>query len=411
MVWSTSEAICPFVTSRQPTKCLLNNSLYTVADTIAEQRALQARRKRVYISGIQGQHSLELAVAYYYRGHTIYSASGLWPIEPIPFSTKKGISILGILDHLEPRYNPYTSGLVPEASIGVLDHACQHARTSLKSKEEAKKNEPLEEDDSTENIEGKTKKAPEALNAFSNQGVFRVTSYSPRSPCLDTAHQDMLDTSSLTIPGNNTASPFTPYSRAQFLATSAPGSHNSSSKTTPQSSRPISPFHNPLCATTGFSRLPKNKGTSLQALSICKTAPAKPYTPLSHSPLLYLPGLGQTTQPQNLPATTARVCGSPLSQAHAASIALDTAYNTISPAPYLSSPTSQSSLLDKPAGAAPSYALYENRYNNKIVHFPHRIEKARIMYGFKEAYPMITAGGRIMIDWARLFEEECVRVG
>jgi hypothetical protein len=52
---------------------------------------------RVYISGLRGDHTLETGLAYYYRGHYVYSFPGGTLIEPIPCSIKKGIMVHGMV--------------------------------------------------------------------------------------------------------------------------------------------------------------------------------------------------------------------------------------------------------------------------------------------------------------------------
>ena len=47
----------------------------------------RADNQRCFISGIQGTHPIRVGIAYFYRGHYIYSIAGL-PIEPQAFATK-----------------------------------------------------------------------------------------------------------------------------------------------------------------------------------------------------------------------------------------------------------------------------------------------------------------------------------
>ncbi|KAH9871684.1 hypothetical protein J1614_005939 [Plenodomus biglobosus] len=112
-----------------------------MADQLPERRAEHSRHQRVYISGIRGQHSLEVGVAYYYRGHHIYSAAAANPIEPTPFSTRKGITVVGIAQHLAPLYAPQAPDLVPEASIRALDRARQGVLADMAAYEEARRAE------------------------------------------------------------------------------------------------------------------------------------------------------------------------------------------------------------------------------------------------------------------------------
>jgi hypothetical protein len=102
--------------------------------------AAKAQGQRVFVSGIQGQQTLEVGVAYHYRGHYIYGTAGN-PIEPVPFSTKKGINIIGTVQHLAPRYDPNAPDLVPEPSIAALNKSRHHAWNAQKEREQQDKEE------------------------------------------------------------------------------------------------------------------------------------------------------------------------------------------------------------------------------------------------------------------------------
>jgi hypothetical protein len=41
--------------------------------------------------------------------------------EPVPFSTKKGIDVIGVVQDVAPLYSPNAPGLVPESQIAALD--------------------------------------------------------------------------------------------------------------------------------------------------------------------------------------------------------------------------------------------------------------------------------------------------
>lgn len=85
---------------------------------IARDKALKTR---VYVSGLQGDHTLETGLAYYYRGHYLYSHPGGTLIEPIPYSTKKGIMVHGMVSPSAPTYDKSSDSLVPEESIRALE--------------------------------------------------------------------------------------------------------------------------------------------------------------------------------------------------------------------------------------------------------------------------------------------------
>ena len=81
---------------------------------IAREKALKTR---VYVSGLQGDHTLETGLAYYYRGHYLFSHPGGTLIKPIPYSTKKGIMVHGMVSPSAPTYDKSSDSLVLEESI------------------------------------------------------------------------------------------------------------------------------------------------------------------------------------------------------------------------------------------------------------------------------------------------------
>lgn len=107
----------------------------------AQLAAAKARNQRVYISGLEGHHSLETGVAYYYRGHYIYAYPGSNPIEPVPFSTAKGIKIAGTRPELAPRHDPNARDLVAESSISALNKSCDSFYRARKEEEDEEKRE------------------------------------------------------------------------------------------------------------------------------------------------------------------------------------------------------------------------------------------------------------------------------
>ncbi|KAF1968809.1 hypothetical protein BU23DRAFT_256414 [Bimuria novae-zelandiae CBS 107.79] len=79
-------------------------------DTMAPKKklppgALKANDSKVYISGFGGQHPIDVGVAYWYRGHYVYSEAGL-PIQPLPYATRKGVHIMGSTYDSAPPYQP-----------------------------------------------------------------------------------------------------------------------------------------------------------------------------------------------------------------------------------------------------------------------------------------------------------------
>ncbi|KAH9877225.1 hypothetical protein IAQ61_002588 [Plenodomus lingam] len=436
---------------------------HTNSNEITERRAQQARQQPVYISGVKGQHSLEVGVAYFYRGHHIYSAAAANPIDPIPFSTRRGISVVGVAQHLAPPYAPQAADLVPEASIRALHYSYRHALKKLEEGLKAAAADTLQEEAEKKKSGGKM-------------------------PVLGTV--TALDDTS-----------FTPHDRAQYLAASAPGSGQVSPTNSPLNSRPVSPSHangsGLLCPVVSASRLskmlaghglrravsPLSESTEGLAYSPrtanyavlyteCETTsrrpstdnspratnflsfgnPSRPYnifssaqasraqTPFpnfspspSPSPtLLYLPGLGQTT-PQNFPTTTTSTRhrrGSSIARPRAASIALNNAYNAANPhrpTPTLDScPERPTSTAAAPKDTASSNiaatestdfeeevqkcALHGDECDGETVTSVHQTEQARRERGFQDVYPTITVGGRTMIDWVEVMRMEKERM-
>ncbi|KAF3011084.1 hypothetical protein E8E13_011245 [Curvularia kusanoi] len=79
----------------------------------------RAHHTFVYIEGLAGVHTLQTGIVYYWRGHHIYSHPLGNLIEQIPFSTRQGIAIQGIVDNAPP-YDGSAPGLVDEADVHAL---------------------------------------------------------------------------------------------------------------------------------------------------------------------------------------------------------------------------------------------------------------------------------------------------
>ncbi|KAF2852187.1 hypothetical protein T440DRAFT_488295 [Plenodomus tracheiphilus IPT5] len=410
-----------------------------------QRRARQARNQPVYISGIKGQHSLETGVAYYYRGHHIYSAAAANPIDPIPFSTRKGISVVGIAQHLAPLYAPQAADLVPEASIAALDRARRYTLADIQAQEEAMRAEKVialqgEEEKKSGNAAGVSSNAPVigTVTAPSTPAMTVFNSFSPLSPIRPHLHS------------------FTPHDRAQFLATSAPASRHVSVTNTPYGPMEkrrktvvcrlvgwalghrnvlerASNTHSPdphlgntsrrtseqdLTRGTSSDTRPFHPPTAPAALRACerrktpgpsaafstahssRTSTPFPTLTTSNNNLLYLPGLGQTTR-QNLP-TRPRI--SSASRPHAASLALNTAYNAAN-----SRNTTEDTTTSPPGAYIPKCPIHDEDCDGETVTHVHQTERVRRKRGFKDVYPMISVNGRMMIDWAKIRDEEVAK--
>ncbi|KAH6859072.1 hypothetical protein BKA58DRAFT_449489 [Alternaria rosae] len=265
------------------------------AKTIANERAarIRATKQRVFISGLKGDHTLETGVAYHYRGHFIYAYPAGNPIEPVPFSTKKGINIVGVVQDQAPFYESQNSDLVSENTVAALQRSCIHEWEWQQEQEKSKKqetNEALEEEKSgkkkkdstaeTEAVAGNAKEidaasTPEASaqDPLPSQAPSRVPSFTtllvpsqvssnigsrPTSrPRPVPPHRTSSSSTNVPRIGAVEAPPttnytpqtffpvtsYTPHDRGHYLAYSAPGSRNASVDNTPFISRPVSPTH------------------------------------------------------------------------------------------------------------------------------------------------------------------------
>ena len=72
-------------------------------------------------------HPLQLGVAYWWRGHHLYSAAGV-PVMPTIHGTKKCIHVVGLTaDHAPPCPPSGAPGEVPEEQIAALHRSMVHA--------------------------------------------------------------------------------------------------------------------------------------------------------------------------------------------------------------------------------------------------------------------------------------------
>jgi hypothetical protein len=241
---------------------------------------LKATKQRVFISGIEGSHTLEVGVAYHYRGHFIYAYPAGNPIEPIPFSTKKGINIVGLVQDRAPIFNSQEPHLKPESEIAALQRACLHEQEFQKEQKEAKKEETkktLEEEakqeagakvSSEEEIEtAAAQERPSASLPLSrvpsfttllvpSQVTSRYGSQASLDPLPAPAHKASASLSNVPRIGTVEApevpsasayagpgTSYTPHDRGHYLAYSAPGSRHTSVDNTPFVSRSVSPTH------------------------------------------------------------------------------------------------------------------------------------------------------------------------
>jgi hypothetical protein len=261
----------------------------TFTEVLLERAArLKATRQRVFISGLEGSHTLEVGVAYHYRGHFIYAYPAGNPIEPVPFSTKKGINIVGLVQDRAPIFNSKAPHLVPESEIAALQRACIHEKEFQNEQEEASKEETKkalkeeakqdaedaasteEEVETATTVETAAQEplpaslAPSRVPSFttllvpsqvssrfgSQVSLDHLSAPSHRAseslsnvPRIGTVEAPDVTSTSTFESQTGSGTSYTPHDRGHYLAYSAPGSRHGSVDHTPFVSRPVSPTH------------------------------------------------------------------------------------------------------------------------------------------------------------------------
>ncbi|KAF3036107.1 hypothetical protein E8E11_003707 [Didymella keratinophila] len=237
----------------QPRKAAKNNNT-----ALARRKAVGTY---VYISGLRGVHTLETGLAYYYRGHYIYAYPAGNLIEPIPYSTRKGIMIQGVLDAGAPMCSAGAAGLLGEEEVRALSASVENEGRKKTYGEEGSAEEAVRADSGTEEpglrralLDGDLRGSVMSLAALRESGL----------------------------------KAFTPHHGASSLAASAPGSRLASRSASPLGLRPTSSH-------VGLARLGAIRGHSspfanthyLEANSLIEDVPSR-----FSSALGYLPGLG-----------------------------------------------------------------------------------------------------------------------
>jgi hypothetical protein len=98
--------------------------------------AVKANRIRPFINGFHGQHSMEVAIAYWHRGHYLYGPTRN-PIEPLQFVTQNQAMIVGTAVGTAPIYEVSQSnhstatvdsvgGRVYEYQVGALRKSMEY---------------------------------------------------------------------------------------------------------------------------------------------------------------------------------------------------------------------------------------------------------------------------------------------
>jgi hypothetical protein len=220
----------------------------------------------VYISGLTGVHKLETGLAYYYRGHYIYAYPAGNLIEPIPYSTRTGIVIQGVLDAEAPVYDAGARGLRGEGEVRALELSVQ----SEVARREAVSRETSE-------------KMPEVVEVREPSG----RAESPALRCTPPAGDLHGSITTLAALRESGLRAFTPCYGASCLAASAPGSRLASRSGSPSGLRPVSSH-------VGLARLGAIKGHSspFNNNHLEANAPVGDATSRPSSAVGYLPGLG-----------------------------------------------------------------------------------------------------------------------
>ncbi len=376
---------------------------------------------------------MELGLAYYYRGHFIYAYPAGTPIEPIAYSTRRGISIVGIALDQAPRYNAFATNLVAEDSIGALKKACKNEAILQQQRKEEQESETPEVSQQSKE-DKRAKSAPE--NNIKQADVPSVYVSDADKQSENHARSKSASSTEFLKPLPSVprihSSAYTPHDRAQFLAYSAPASRYMSTSNSPHASRPVSPSKGTegsglLRSVASASKLSHllaeeeerrrafsplsevPEGKSARAVgSLLKNnhksnhrtedpsgseesnpSPARPSKP---TPALFLPGLGHidsSAAPRELrsvpafPATRGEMRNG---RPETASLALNQAYN---------------------AANARCCPIHGETCDGKTITELRLTERAREGKGFKEEdYPVLVCGdGSVLVDWAKLLVE------
>ncbi|KAF3042467.1 hypothetical protein E8E12_009900 [Didymella heteroderae] len=315
-----------------------------------------ARRKalgtRVYISDLLGVHTLETGLAYYYRGHYIYAFPAGNLIEPIPYSTRRGVMIQGVLDEGAPTYDGSAEGLRCEGEVRALEASME---AEVRVREGAK-------GEVTGDLLGASRAGSEDVNLRGASGGEALKTCSRAvSPTLwlTPPAEDLLSS----LPGlsalrDGALKAFTPCHGASFLAASAPGSRLASRSASPSPLRSTSSH-------VGLAHLGAIKGHDYHFDSLGSDAnPTTEDFPSRTSPTVgYLHGLGD----------------------HALS------------AGNLACPNAAARV--KPC------AIHGEECDGVSVERACLTEETKKGVGFVEEVPLLEARGRQMVNWEVLLEE------
>ncbi|KAL1591899.1 hypothetical protein SLS60_011491 [Paraconiothyrium brasiliense] len=337
--------------------------------------ARRAKGMEVHISGFHGMHPIETGVAYWYRGHYMYSNAGI-PVEPVPFATKKGVHIIGTTVDTAP---PFRLGGVPgdryELEVAALYNSMLHTWEE-QEKEKNNAGEAVILEVQTDGFKG-LKPADQELKPAQDRFRLEVTRNEPKGHYND---------------------------RAMFLARSAPGSQQGT-PTPSRSNTPISYVSRaastaPFRAVASTSRMQtlldqapviegllalqeKHPGVSSRNTSIHKD----------------IPGPSMLDLVKAREKTASRAGRTRSDSMKAASLALNAAFNDFN--------RDISGKEDnKLGGGILKCCVHGGDCDGITVTNEHLTLQNMKARGFKEEYPVVVNGGRTMIDWFALMKEE-----
>lgn len=300
----------------------------------------------VFISGLSGYHTLETGLAYYYRGHYIYAYPAGTLIEPVPYSTRKGIMIQGIVSPTAPVWDGEKEGLVSETEVRALERSVVNEQRVAEELAESKAKETTNSVASTEAV--KTSDTP-PLSLLGLRGG--AEGLPPPLSSLAGLRESPLNT-------------FTPQFGAKFLAASAPGSRLGSRTASPSGLRPVSSH-------VGLARLGAIKGDSSIWSSSRESG--------ANSPT-------EDDAASSLPASVGYLFGL---RDHA-----------------LRGDDFASSAGARGGARVAPCAIHGEECDGVATAGLWLTEQTKARLGFVEEVPQIDVGGRVMVDWFGLLGEE-----
>lgn len=268
-----------------PTMPVTHHTRKTANERLAREKALQTH---VYISGLSGHHTLQTGLAYYYRGHYIYAYPAGNLIEPIPYSTRKGIKIQGIVSVSAPRYDSGAEHLVEESSVHALAASIENER----EREREKEKEKLESEQPATLASGEEEE--QHLDAPGISTVHEPPSQTPCTvspppppppPPAPSSLDPKLPPRAFTPLHLHT---FTPQPGLAFLAASAPGSRLASRAASPAAGL------RPTSSHVGLAWLQGRLSAMQRGLNACslRDGYVGPHTARGDGKIGHLPGLG-----------------------------------------------------------------------------------------------------------------------